>query len=156
MLILLASLWSGADFVLHSAGILHRYLAMSYEKFVLDEEACAIVLRTLCAFDVSEATLALDEIFRVGPGGEFVTSTHTLQWHSRELWRSVLFDRTGYEGQHPEGVLGLLRRAGDLARERIASCREPVLSEQQDGEVQEYLSEARRRYSPTGSRAGHV
>jgi trimethylamine--corrinoid protein Co-methyltransferase len=34
---------SGINFILHSAGILGAYIAMSFEKFLMDEEMCSII-----------------------------------------------------------------------------------------------------------------
>ncbi|MEX1346816.1 MAG: trimethylamine methyltransferase family protein [Desulfobacterales bacterium] len=33
---------SGANFILHACGILSSFVAMSYEKFIIDEEPCGI------------------------------------------------------------------------------------------------------------------
>jgi trimethylamine--corrinoid protein Co-methyltransferase len=65
MLGLLTAVNSGADFVLHAAGILSSYLAFSYEKFVLDDEMCGMVRRLRRGLAVTPETLAYDVIAQV-------------------------------------------------------------------------------------------
>lgn len=43
---------SGVHFILHAAGILGSYSAMSFEKFLLDEAVCRILLKLITSADV--------------------------------------------------------------------------------------------------------
>ncbi len=59
--------------------------------------------------------MALDLIDRVGPGGEFLTSEHTLK-HFRENWYPELISRTPYEKWEKGGKKDLGTRANEKVR----------------------------------------
>jgi trimethylamine--corrinoid protein Co-methyltransferase len=77
------SLWGalmgGCNFLLHGAGWLEGGLTSSYEKFILDVE----MLQMMAAFFrppvVDEASLGLDAVREVGPGGHYFGAAHTLE-----------------------------------------------------------------------------
>ncbi|SHJ77985.1 trimethylamine---corrinoid protein Co-methyltransferase [Dethiosulfatibacter aminovorans DSM 17477] len=68
-----------ANFVLHSAGILDGYGAISYEQFMIDLEIISMLDYYFKDLEIDDETLALDVIHEVGPGGEFLTSPHTFR-----------------------------------------------------------------------------
>lgn len=110
----LATVWShGADMIVHGAGILDRFAAMSLEKFVLDLEALDMVVRynTPIATE-SRENLALEIIDKVGPGSNFLTEmetclkTRTHSWHTNlDAWGQP---RTG--DAHQDSRQGLQNR----------------------------------------------
>ena len=75
---------SGVDLILHSAGILDSFKAMSFEKFVADLEVTRMVDHYLAGISLDEEALAFKAIKEVGPGGEFLTHSHTLA-HCRDI-----------------------------------------------------------------------
>lgn len=80
---------NNASLIIHSAGILDSYSAVSYEKFILDLQNIDYIVRLGTSLDLSEEQLAMSTIADVGIGGEYLTSGHTLK-HCRE----EMFDRT--------------------------------------------------------------
>lgn len=87
MMQLLVGCQEKVNFILHSAGIMDSYSAMSYEQFVVDIEIIGAVKRLINGLDINEETLALDVINSVGPGGEFITQRHTLEHCRQEPWQ---------------------------------------------------------------------
>ena len=78
---LLTAALTGANYILHAAGIMETYMVSSLEKFVLDEENCGIVKHIRKGIPVNEDTLAFD-VIRKGPGCWFsipITHLSTLQ-----------------------------------------------------------------------------
>lgn len=67
---------SGANIV-YGAGALESALTIDYAKLVLDCEAMNYIRRILGGIEVTEETMALDLIHKVGPGGEFLYQKHT-------------------------------------------------------------------------------
>ena len=96
-IVMLGTALSGINFVLHAAGILQYYNAMSFDKFMIDEEVCGMVKRIKKGIVVNEDTLAADLIKQVGPGGEFLTSMHTFKHHRSEFFPASLSDRSAYD-----------------------------------------------------------
>jgi trimethylamine--corrinoid protein Co-methyltransferase len=70
--------------VVHGAGILNSFLQFSFEQFMVDLEIIRILNKYNEPLVVDEASVALDIIRQAGPGGEFLTSPHTLK-HCRTL-----------------------------------------------------------------------
>ncbi|MCH8926325.1 MAG: trimethylamine methyltransferase family protein, partial [Proteobacteria bacterium] len=67
------SLWGAvmghANIVLHGAGWLEGGLCASFEKFILDVEMLQMMAEFLVPIEVDEASLGLDAIREVAPGG---------------------------------------------------------------------------------------
>ena len=70
--------------VLHAAGILQSFASFSYEQFMVDLEIIRMLKEKEAGPVVDESALAVDVIRQVGPGGEYLTSPHTLR-HCRSL-----------------------------------------------------------------------
>jgi len=64
-------------------------------------------------------TLALDAIHEVGPGGDYVTSEHTLR-HYKRCWYPDLFDRLSYKSWVDAGRPTLIESARAAARDAVA------------------------------------
>ncbi|HWI54352.1 MAG TPA: glycine betaine--corrinoid protein methyltransferase [Desulfobacteria bacterium] len=97
MMTLMAASAAGINFVLHTAGILQYFMAMSYEKLMVDDEIAGMVLRYLKGFEFNEDKFAVDVISEVGPGGHFLTQKHTRKNHKLEFRRPLLSDRQSYD-----------------------------------------------------------
>lgn len=67
---------SGANIV-YGAGALEAALMVDYAKLVLDCEAMNYIRKILRGIEITEETMALDLIHKVGPGGEFLYQRHT-------------------------------------------------------------------------------
>ncbi len=87
MLQMLVACQEKINLILHSAGILEGYGAMSYEKFFADLEVIGMVRHYLKGVCVDDDTLALDTITEVGPGGEYLTCRHTLENCRKVPWQ---------------------------------------------------------------------
>jgi trimethylamine--corrinoid protein Co-methyltransferase len=118
---------SGADFVLHAAGILSSYLAFSYEKFVLDDEICGRVRWFHRPLLVDDETLAYDSIARVGPGGHFLLEDQTAKRCRTEFWQPEVSDRTGLDEWLQVGKPDIVARASERWQRLVASHQDPPL-----------------------------
>jgi trimethylamine---corrinoid protein Co-methyltransferase len=114
MMSLMTTVNSGVDFVLHAAGILSSYLAFSYEKFVLDDEMCGMVRSLRGGFPVDPGALAFEVIETVGPGGNYLSQSHTMKRCRTEFWQPAICDRRGLAAWVASGG----RDAVDRAKER--------------------------------------
>jgi trimethylamine--corrinoid protein Co-methyltransferase len=63
---------------------------------LMDCEIFDMVRRVLAGIPVDEASLALEVIDAVGPGGTFLTQKHTKR-NMRQLWLPKYMDRRPYE-----------------------------------------------------------
>lgn len=90
----LASALSGANLV-HDSGWLDHGSVASPAYIVLVNEVLHMVHQFMGGVPVSDETLALDMMDRVGPGNHYLQEDHTLK-HFRDVWYSKLFERSIY------------------------------------------------------------
>jgi trimethylamine--corrinoid protein Co-methyltransferase len=124
--ILLSSL-SGGNLV-HDVGYINNGLTASLQQLVISNEVIGMVRRIYRGIEVNEETIALGLINDVGPGGEYLTSDHTLR-HFRENWYSDLIQRIPYERWVDEGQKDLGTRAQEKAVDILENHRPRPLDE---------------------------
>jgi trimethylamine--corrinoid protein Co-methyltransferase len=125
--IMLAAL-SGGNLA-HDMGYIDNGLTISYQQLVAMDEVVGMVARFMGGVPVTEETMALDVIDRIGPGGHFLEDEHTYH-HFRENWVPTLLDRTNYDTWAQKGKLTLGDRAAARARELLETHRpEPLPAE---------------------------
>jgi trimethylamine--corrinoid protein Co-methyltransferase len=90
---LLLAAMGGCSFIHHAIGMVTNMSAASLEQAVIDDEVVGMVLRVLRGVEVTDPTLAVEAIARVGPGGHYLTDDHTLQFMRSELYHPSLADR---------------------------------------------------------------
>jgi trimethylamine--corrinoid protein Co-methyltransferase len=104
----------------HDVGYLEGGMTNSIEQIVICDELIAYTKRFMQGLEISAETLALDVIHEVGPGGDFMSTEHTLS-HFREDWYPKLFDRRNYEAWAARGSKTLRQRANDKALSILAN-----------------------------------
>jgi len=77
----------------HDAGFLDCADIGSLEMLVMNDEIIGMARRTMRGIEVSDETLMLDLIDRVGPGGEFISKKETAKYFRKEIWLPRLMDR---------------------------------------------------------------
>ncbi|EHL08551.1 trimethylamine--corrinoid protein Co-methyltransferase [Desulfitobacterium sp. LBE] len=110
MLTFLATYTAKTNVIIHSAGIMDSYNAMSYEKFIVDLEIIGMVKRYVAGLAVNEETLALDVIQEVGVAGEFLSSVHTMQHCRKEPFLPDISLRGSVAGDPGESLLNNVQK----------------------------------------------
>jgi trimethylamine--corrinoid protein Co-methyltransferase len=118
---ILVSTLSGGNLV-HDVGYIDNGLTTSFEQLVVSDEVIGMVRRIAQGIEVNEETMALDLIDKTGPGGEYLTSEHTLK-HFKENWVPSLISRQPYEKWEKGGRKDLGARARERARYLLESHR---------------------------------
>jgi len=131
---------SGANLV-HDLGYVESGLTCSYEMIVLCDEIVSYVRRLLGGFEITPETLALETIHDVGPGGEYLSSPHTLR-HFKSVWQPRLLDRDNHASWVAAGKPTALSTAREIAREAVRSHRCEPLPEGMLEELQAIVAEA--------------
>jgi len=132
--IMISSL-SGGNLV-HDVGYINNGLTTSFEQLVVSNEVIGMVRRITGGFEINEGTLALDLIDKVGPGGEYLTSEHTLK-HFKENWLPKLLCRKAYESWVEDGSKDL----GTVANEKARQILENHVPEPLDDKIKDKLTE---------------
>lgn len=86
MLNMFSTFQNKSNFVIHSAGILDAFGAMSYEKFICDLEIISSLEYYFEDIKVDKDDLGFDVIKEVGHGGEYLSNPHTFMKCRTEPW----------------------------------------------------------------------
>ena len=119
---------AGSDMLL-GIGLLHGSRIWSYEQMILDAEIAGIVDAMLRGIPVDDASLALDAIAEVGPGGDYLTSPHT-RTAMKGLWKASYLDRRPYgqwEADPDKPHRDALERARTLLRDHRPEPLDPAV-----------------------------
>jgi trimethylamine---corrinoid protein Co-methyltransferase len=134
---LLASM-GGSNYIHHSAGMLESMLTIAHEQFVIDDEIIGNCCKVLKGIDCDAEHLALEVIDSVGPGGNFITTSHTMK-HMREEYYSGngVTDRKSREKWEQEGSLDTRQRALAIARKLLTNPKPDYIPEEIDKAIRE-------------------
>jgi trimethylamine--corrinoid protein Co-methyltransferase len=94
---------------------------------VLCDEAAGIARYLASGIEVSPRTLALETIAQVGPGGNYLSESHTVENFRSSLHFSPLLNRLEHARWQEEGSATLQERANRRARAILESRRPPEL-----------------------------
>jgi trimethylamine--corrinoid protein Co-methyltransferase len=117
---------SGATLV-HDVGFLDCAQIGSLESLVMNDEIIAMTRRILRGVEVSDDTLMLDLIDRVGPGGEFMSTKETAKRCRAEIWNPTLMDRQPYESWQAGGAQTMKDRIRARLQNILATHTPPPL-----------------------------
>ncbi len=105
---------NGAD-VTFGTGLLDGSRILCLENMVVDDEIIGMVRRILSGIEISEETLAVDLIKKMGFDGNYLFDDHT-RAHVRELWQAKLGETGSFDGWKNAGA----KSTTEKARERVA------------------------------------
>jgi len=136
---LFTALASGANMMDQSCGILACFNAMSFEKFLIDEENCGYVLRILTPVEVNHETIAMDQIKRAGIGGTYLTFPETFSQFKNEFFIPKLAVRGNYDNWQKKGKQRIWERAAEYKTKRLSSYEMPYISPEIKKQLTEFV-----------------
>ncbi|KAG1648864.1 Glycine betaine methyltransferase [Nymphon striatum] len=126
------SLWGaimgGANLVFHGAGWLEGGLRASFEKMVLDADLINMVARFLQPLVVDDASMALEAIADVGPGGHFFGTQHTQDRYRDAFFSPMVSDWRNFESWEEAGSPTADQKTALLYKELLAEYEQPLLA----------------------------
>jgi len=138
---------SGATLV-HDVGFLDCADIGSLEMLVMADEIIAMARRILRGIEVSDDTLMLDLIDRVGPGGEFMSVKETAKRCRAEIWNPTLLDRQHWVNWQADGALTMHDQIKARLRDILAGHRPPPLPPDVAQRIAAILEAAEARQGP--------
>lgn len=120
-LTLLAESLCGGNLI-HDVGYLESGLTFSLAQLAICEELIGWIQAFLRGVDVSDESLAVDVIGRVGPEGQYLNQEHTRR-HFREAWVPDLLERDDHKTWQRKGVKTLGERAAERVDRILAEHR---------------------------------
>jgi trimethylamine--corrinoid protein Co-methyltransferase len=133
------TLCSGSHFILHACGILGAYIGMSYEKFLIDEEICAMLLRIYEPMKINSETIDLNTIKAVGIGGEYITHPTTFKHCRTEFFAPELCQRLDHAGWTSGGKKWMHEVAAQRLRQRLESFQKPAIDPGIESKLFQYV-----------------
>lgn len=146
---LYVALQNGSNFILHAAGILGAYNAMSFEKYIIDEETCSQILESLTPVKISNESIDLALIKDVGIGGNYLIHPKTYDQCRTAFYLSNLVNRKGFADWQEDGAKHINDRATDILKERILQYVKPDIDPQLEKDLLSYIQ---KRKNATGLR----
>ncbi len=138
---ILATVLSGVNFALHSAGWLEGGLCSSYEKFVMDADQLGMMHVLARGVEVDEESLAMEALEEVGPGGHFLGAAHTRRNFETAFYRSTIADNNSYEQWLADGEQDAAARANLKWKEQLRAYTGPELDPGIDEALQAFIAE---------------
>ena len=111
---------SGANYIHDAAGLMEFDLTASYEKLIIDDEILGRCLRVLRGIEVTDETIALDLMMKVGAGGDYLGEEHTIEYMRSEFAPYTIGDRESRETWQEQGEKDAFARAHDAAVKILA------------------------------------
>jgi len=127
----------GVNFILHSCGILGSYIAMSFEKFLIDEEVCGMVRSMIKPLALTDESIDLEMIKEVGIGGQYLTHPKTFKLCRTEFFQPSLMSRKNPDAWKKDGKKRIDQMAEDKVAQRLASYEKPDI----DPEIEKLLTQ---------------
>ena len=129
---LLASM-GGSNYIHHSAGMLESMLTIAHEQFVIDDEIIGNCCKVLKGIDCDAEHLALEVIDSVGPGGNFMTSPHTMTHLRTEYYNgNGVTDKKSRDKWEQEAGLDTRQRALAIAKKLLETPQPSYIPEEID------------------------
>ena len=117
-----------------------KALGASLEKVVLDAEFAGIMKRYLKPMDFTDETMAVEEIKKAGPGGNFVSSPHTFKHFRTEFSIPEIFTRDTYDKWDKGEKLDAKQRANRKVNELIENYERPAMDKGLEKELNDHVN----------------
>ena len=139
------ALQNGSNFILHAGGILGAFNAMSFEKFIIDEEVCSQILESLKPVSITAESIDLDLIKEVGIGGNYLTHPKTYEQCRTAFYLSNLVNRNGFSGWQEDGAKHINDRAAEILDERLSEYVKPDIDPQLEKDLLSYIQKRNKK-----------
>jgi trimethylamine--corrinoid protein Co-methyltransferase len=127
--------------LIHDVGYMESGLTTSYEMIVLTDELVAMCDNLMKGIEVNEDTLMLDEIHEVGPGGNYISTSQTLN-RFRDFWFPGLLDRRIRSQWLDKGATTLGQRLNQRVKDILKDYQSQPLPDEKRIALQEILESA--------------
>jgi trimethylamine--corrinoid protein Co-methyltransferase len=138
------AMMGGVNLLYQGAGWLEGGLTASYEKLIVDAEILQMMSEVLQPVVVDEASLGLDAIAEVGPGGHFFGSAHTLERFETAFYRPILSDWRNYETWLDDGAQTATQRASRIWKQLLSEFVPPPLDPAAAEAVADFVARRKR------------
>ena len=130
---------SGVNLSLHACGTYGSMLAMSFEKFIADEDLCGAVKKLIAPVEFSQAAFAMDLIKQLGTSGNYLMQDHTVDRCRTEFFIPDLGDRSNHDRWLALEPRDITARASGLLAKRLAEYEKPQMDSKLEQKLNQYV-----------------
>ena len=132
---------AGANLIF-GGGCVESGLALDFAQLVADNDIYSMVYQTLKGIPVSESTLQLDLIQAVGPRGNYLAESHTMEnMRQEQVWPEFI-DRNTTETWLAEGGKTMIDHAREKTKSILANHKPAPLDNKIAQELQNIIDRA--------------
>jgi len=136
---------------IYGMGMLDSGMSMSLEQYVIDNEIVAAVRHSLKGIEVTDETIDLETIMRVGPAGHFMSQESTIKKARTAVWIPELFTRDWRADWEKKGWKDLFKKACEKVDHILAHHKPEPLDKSIAKEIHDIVKEADKKLAKTSS-----
>ena len=132
---------SGVHLSLHACGTYGSMIAMSYEKFIADEDLCGALKKLMKPVEFTDDAFAMDLIKELGTSGNYLMEDHTVVRCRDEFFIPDLSIRTMHNKWLEMEPRDITQRAAKLLEKRLAVYEKPQMDLELEKELIQYVED---------------
>jgi len=130
---------SGVHLSLHACGTYGSMIAMSYEKFIADEDLCGALKKLMKPVEFTDDAYAMDLIKELGTSGNYLMENHTVVRCRDEFFIPDLSIRATHDKWLEMKPRDIIQRAGKLLENRLAAYEKPQIDLKLEKDLIQYV-----------------
>jgi trimethylamine--corrinoid protein Co-methyltransferase len=130
---------SGVHLSLHACGTYGSMIAMSYEKFIADEDLCGALKKLMQPVEFTDDAYAMDLIKELGTSGDYLMQIHTVNRCRDEFFRPDLSNQKMHSEWLAMEPRDITQRAGKLLKKRLTEYEKPEIDPQLEKDLVQYV-----------------
>lgn len=134
---------AGTD-IISGVGALESTKTVSIVQLVIDDQIHSILRRMKKGIEITDETLAVDLVDKVGIGGNYLSETHTRKFFKKEHLLPELFDRQARSAWTVSGSRDMVHTAKQKAFKILRDHRPAPLDKDLEKELDLIMQEARK------------
>ena len=135
---------AGANMI-YGIGMLDSGMTWDYAQAVMQNEMVRMIVKAVEGIPISDELMALDVIEAVGPGGEYITHTHTYE-NMKQQSQVELFDRNTREAWEAAGSKNIVDESYAKALHILENHAPEPLPDSVQNALNEIFAEAEERH----------
>jgi len=132
---------SGVHVSLHACGTFGSMLAMSFEKFIADEDLCGAVKKLITPVEFTREAFAVDLIKQLGTSGNYLMEDHTVNRCRDEFFIPDLSDRSNHDNWLALEPRDVTARAQGLLAKRLEEYEKPQMEPKLEKNLVRYVED---------------
>ena len=132
---------SGVHLSLHACGTYGSMIAMSYEKFIADEDLCGALKELMTPVEFTDDAYAMDLIKELGTSGNYLMEDHTVVRCRDEFFIPDLSIRATHDKWLEMKPRNIIQRAGKLLENRLAAYEKPQIDLELEKDLIQYVED---------------